>query len=116
MDSGPQSGQVEGRAASTRRGLCSLWAAAIECPGGVHRARRAAPEENPHAGRPSCEQTQMPAVTVYTCQARAECVSRDPDAPEANCTSQPPNVTGKGCWDVSTSLLGQRTLFFGIWT
>lgn len=82
----------------------------------IHRARRAAPEENPHAGHPSCEQTQMPAVTVYTGQARAECVSRDPDAPEANCTSQPPDVPGKGRWDVSTSLLGQRTLFFGIWT
>lgn len=90
-DLGLRSGQGEGRAAGTRRGLCSLWAVAI----GELLLRKTHTQ-----GVEAVSTTQVPAVTVHTRQARDECVSRDPDAPEANCTSQPLTCLGK---DAGTS-------------
>lgn len=94
-DSGLRSGQGQGRAASTRRGLCSLWVVAI----GELLLRKTHMQ-----GVQAVSTTQVPAVTVYTCQAHAECTT-SAGHPKADRTSQPPTCTRK---DAGTSAPASR--------
>lgn len=89
-DSGLRSGQGQGRAAGTRRGLCSLWVVAI----GELLLRKTHMQ-----GVQAVSTTQVPAVTVYPCQAQAECTT-SAGRPKADRTSQPPTCTRK---DAGTS-------------
>lgn len=89
-DSGLRSGQGQGRAAGTRRGLCSLWVVAI----GELLLRKTHMQ-----GVQAVSTTQVPAVTVYPCQAHAECTT-SAGRPKADRTSQPPTCTRK---DAGTS-------------